>query len=132
LGDAVPTVSGPGALGEESAAGLASRVRSIAWDRLGLLRDAEGLREAAAALEKIAGRKAQERVTRSGVEARNLRDVASHISAAALRREESRGAHCRNDRPDRDDGRFRRSFAQRCGGGVWEIPIDPRSGRDGS
>ncbi len=131
-GDAVPAAAGPGAVGEEAAAGLASRVREIAWESLGLLRDAEGLREAAAALERIATGTAAESVTRSGVEARNLRDVASRIAAAAIRREESRGAHYRTDCPDRNDERFRLSYAQRCCGGVWEIPVGARSGRDGS
>ena len=111
---------------------LAERIRSIAWDHLGLLREAKGMEEATGSLSEIAKEAGQGRVTRAGVEARNLREVASLTAAAGLHREESRGAHYRTDRPQRDDERFGRSFARRCDGGERQIPVSPCSGRDGS
>jgi len=55
-------------------------------------------------------------VTRAGVEARNVAVVAGLIARAALRREESRGAHYRFDAPQRDDARFGHSLGERAGG----------------
>jgi succinate dehydrogenase/fumarate reductase flavoprotein subunit len=60
-------------------------------------------------------------VTRAGVEARNIQVVAHLIAAAAILREESRGAHFRTDFPERDDARFRRSFVLGPGGEVGTL-----------
>ncbi len=75
-------------------------VRSLMWIEAGLLRDASGLRRAEAALEALALRMPSG-IMRIAVEARNLHTVAVLIVAAALGREESRGAHFRNDFPQR-------------------------------
>jgi len=80
-----------------------SHLRALMWEKAGLLRDAERLREAKAELAAMvlpagAGRRC--------VEARNLHAIATMIVIAALAREESRGAHFRNDFPQRDDVRF--------------------------
>jgi succinate dehydrogenase/fumarate reductase flavoprotein subunit len=73
-----------------------------------LLRDAELLREidlsAAMAYADVVPRA---HWTRREYEARSLARVARAIVACALAREESRGAHFRNDFPQRDDARFR-------------------------
>jgi len=70
-------------------------LRELAWTRLGLFRDGGGLRAASEALQgwEVTGDSVADRETR------NLLDIARVIAAAALRREESRGAHYRSDFP---------------------------------
>jgi len=69
-----------------------ARIRSIASDALGIVRDGERLREAARMLLPIAaGREA----------AADPALVALMVTIAALHREESRGAHHRSDFPQR-------------------------------
>ena len=77
------------------------------WDQAGLLRDANGL---SSAQEGLAGIGSEIPVTsdRQGIELRNLQSVADLIVASALAREESRGAHYRNDFPKRDDEKFQK------------------------
>jgi len=81
------------------------KLQQLMWNRAGLLRDASGLR---AAHEELRGIAKEIPVTsdRQGIEMRNLHNVAELIVASAMAREESRGAHYRNDFPQRDDERF--------------------------
>ena len=79
-----------------------AKLRDLMWRDAGLLRDAEGLNRAKAELQKMeqtmtAG------MTRRAVEAGNLFTVAAMIVQCALGREESRGAHFRNDFPERKE-----------------------------
>jgi L-aspartate oxidase len=67
-----------------------------------LLRDVDGLQQAQRGLEALA-RSMPRGLFRRAVEARNLHVVAGLIVASALGREESRGAHYRNDFPQRDE-----------------------------
>jgi len=76
------------------------------WQKAGLLRDAAGLREAQALLEQ--GGEARAEASREALELRNLWEVARLIVAPALAREESRGAHFRNDFPERRDAEFQK------------------------
>jgi L-aspartate oxidase len=87
----------------------------------GVLRSADSLKEAATALERIHDQAAEE-LERDGKtaepcvetwEASNLSLVARVLVAAALRREETRGCHWREDRPDRDDAAWRRHLVVR-------------------
>ena len=78
-----------------------AELRKMMWRYAGLLRDAEGLRAAQRALDALA-ESMPRGLYRRAVEARNLYVVAELIVAAALGREESRGAHFRNDFPERD------------------------------
>ena len=68
----------------------------------GVIRSATGLSEAGAAIAKLIEQPYDEPGT-PGWEATNLVTVASALIAAATAREESRGAHWREDHPDRDD-----------------------------
>jgi L-aspartate oxidase len=73
---------------------------------VGVLRDAAGLAAAAKGLAALADRAAG----RPGTEAwetTNLLAVATALVQAAVAREETRGAHWREDFPDRDDVRWR-------------------------
>ena len=102
---------------------LKKRLRALAWDRLGILRDANGLTRAAGELDAIEGelgalampaRRGGNPDLQERLDAENLIDVARLIGAAAKLREESRGSHFREDFPDPDD-RFLVNFVQRRG-----------------
>jgi L-aspartate oxidase len=71
-------------------------LRDLMWERAGLERDAAGLGAAAATL---ADWRADDS-TPAGREDANLLDLGRLVVHAALRREESRGAHCRTDFPE--------------------------------
>ncbi len=76
------------------------------WRDAGLLRDRAGLERAAdcvATLRQHADRSQGDAPTRAAAELRNLFDVSDLIIRSALAREESRGAHYRNDFPQRRD-----------------------------
>ena len=103
-------------------------IQETLWKNVGIERDGEGLQETVAALQQLADttrRKATQDVTTSSrpgqtnaitagmsaecvanykkYEAANMLDVARCITAAALLRTESRGAHYRSDFPEKDD-----------------------------
>ncbi|GGY44396.1 L-aspartate oxidase [Streptomyces omiyaensis] len=83
----------------------------------GVLRSAASLTAAADALEALRQDAEEERkAAEPGVdswETTNLLCVARVLAAAALAREETRGCHWREDRPDRDDERWRRHLVVR-------------------
>jgi L-aspartate oxidase len=90
-----------GARDDGDVAGWVAELRGVMWRDAGLLRDAVGLRRAQDCLAALA-RRMPRGMTREGIEARNLHAVATLIVTAALARRESRGAHSRNDFPQRD------------------------------
>ncbi len=94
-GDVLP-VQGHGAGIREP--GDAQRVEQIAWERCGIVRDGDGLREALRLLESMSGLQAQ---------------VALLIARCALAREESRGAHFRTDFPEKREEFAKHSVAQK-------------------
>jgi L-aspartate oxidase len=83
------------------------RLQQQMWEHAGLLRDAELLRsiDLTAAMRYVDAVPSPD-WTRREYEARSLARVARAIVVCALAREESRGAHYRNDFPQRDDARF--------------------------
>ena len=83
-------------------------VRDLMWRSVGLFRRRDGLLDAVSALDQaweVARRDAVAAATADAEEWQrfNLIAVARLIARAALRREESRGAHFRADFPERDD-----------------------------
>ena len=95
--------AGPGLLSDAARPAL----QQLMSRHVGVLRDLKGLDEAERGLAELA---AAATTTDSGTEnweATNLLTVAAAITAAALRREETRGSHWRDDYPDRDDPNWR-------------------------
>jgi L-aspartate oxidase len=95
----------PPALGPQPSALDRDAVRDLMWRNAGLFRSREGLAEAVEALERAWT--SASRATAEDWRQYNLLTVARLIARAALRREESRGGHYREDFPDRDDRRWR-------------------------
>jgi L-aspartate oxidase len=85
-----------------------SEVKQVMWEKVGIVRSEEGLKQALARLDQIATRPLS---TRSW----NFVTLARLVAEAALWRRESRGAHYREDYPERDDAKFRRHTLQRRG-----------------
>jgi L-aspartate oxidase len=78
-------------------------LRAMMWQRAGILRQAEPLKQALAWLSKHLA-SLPEDAGRAHCEEQNLHDVAEVIVHCALAREESRGGHYRADFPmKRDD-----------------------------
>ena len=92
---------------EEDTGDLLRQLQQVMWQKAGLLRDASGLREAQSDLADIRVRLSAG-ATRAALELRNLHAIANLIVRSALAREESRGAHYRNDFPRRDDAKFQK------------------------
>jgi L-aspartate oxidase len=83
-----------------------TELQQMMWTKAGLLRDAVGLRAAAVEFPRLSRASRGAYLTRASVEYQNLHTISRLIVQAALLREESRGAHYRNDFPHRDDTKF--------------------------
>ena len=125
--------AGNGASGERIAT-IRDEMQKAMEDGAGIYRSGDALARAAASLRALQERSAHlaiddhsrtfntERV--AALELRFMLDVAETIVNAALRREESRGAHQRLDFPSRDDARFlAHSLTSRAADGyvAWSI-----------
>lgn len=87
--------------------GVLTELEEIMSARVGVLRTASGLADARERLVALARRTAGAgEVGPAAWEATNLVTVSTALTEAALRREETRGSHWREDFPDRDDVDF--------------------------
>jgi L-aspartate oxidase len=84
---------------------LIHEVRTLMWEKVGLVRDEDGLRSAGERLADLGGR-----FPYAAGEARNLLGAARLVAAAALVRRESRGGHYRSDYPQPDPAWQRRLY----------------------
>ena len=98
-----------------------ARVRQLMWERAGLVRTGDGLRDG---LDRLAVHEAELPVGAS--EARNLLTVARLVARAALSRPESRGAHFRADHPDTRTA-WRRRLVLTRGGDGDQVSFEPAS-----
>jgi succinate dehydrogenase/fumarate reductase flavoprotein subunit len=113
---------------------LMGNLRRILWEEGGILRNEEGLKRAINVVRSIREEAVesplpvQPRKVRRLLELRLCIQTADLILQGALRREESRGAHFREDFPDQDDGRWRGHLQVRLsenGKQVWRFqPVE--------
>ncbi|GAB2771557.1 L-aspartate oxidase [Nocardioides salsibiostraticola] len=92
-------------------------LQEVMSSRVGVLRNAEGLAEAAGVLDRL-GSTPGEEVEIGAWETTNLLTISTALTKAAALREETRGSHWREDFPERDDA----SFA-----GHFEVALDDRT-----
>jgi L-aspartate oxidase len=93
-------------------------------DGAGVLRNADGLAAAAKTLDVLAERRTAD-VRPESWETTNLLTVATALTAAAARREETRGCHWREDYPATED-RWRVRLVQRLtAAGDWRVDEEP-------
>ncbi len=85
--------------------GLRRDLQEVMSTRVGVLRNAAGLAEAASLLDKLTAVPA-EVVDQHSWETTNLLTISLALADAAMLREETRGSHWREDFPERDDLRF--------------------------
>lgn len=89
---------------------LRATVTRQMWEHVGIRRDKESLEKA---LSVLRGLPPEVPPTREGFEYANLCLLGELIARAALERTESRGAHFRQDFPQRDDEHWKRRIYQR-------------------
>ena len=95
LGRAV--ITDPGPAPEVDPAPI-TELRTVMWEKVGVVRDDASLRQALNAIERISTH-----LPASRSEAGNMVEVAGLVTTAALARTESRGAHFRSDYPEPDE-----------------------------
>jgi succinate dehydrogenase/fumarate reductase flavoprotein subunit len=110
---------------------FAKSIRELMTAKAGVIREEPALREAAAELRTI-----DAEVAALGMgslddfagqtEIRNMALTGLCVAEAALRRRESRGVHYRDDFPERDDARWRKSIYLRQAGGRLRAAVRTR------
>ena len=93
---------------EEEIGKARASLQDLMWQYAGLVRDADGLRQAISLLDELQATFGQPVARRDAVELANMIAVARLIAQASLTREESRGAHFRSDFPQINDAHWQK------------------------
>jgi succinate dehydrogenase / fumarate reductase flavoprotein subunit len=118
----------------ESPFAVQSDLQEMAQDLVGIVRREDELRRALDELGKLRGRLARVRVDghrhynpgwHTALALPNMLTVVEAVTRAALERRESRGAHFRDDHPDKDEAAGRVNLAVRGGAG-GEMQVEAR------
>lgn len=116
--------------GTVSAAELRGRLKSLMWRKCGVVRSREGLEELAGELAEL--RRSYENVRATSpkqvleaLELGSMVELAEAVVAAALAREESRGAHYREDYPEARDDVWLKRLVLRLEGGRLKLEAEP-------
>ncbi|WP_323792269.1 FAD-binding protein [Nocardioides sp.] len=107
-----------------------AEIQEVMSSRVGVLRNAPGLAEAAEMLDAI-GTRSADLVDLNAWETTNLLTVAEALTEAARGREETRGSHWRDDFPDRNDATWAGHFDTVMNDGVAEIAFVAAPATDG-
>lgn len=108
-------------------------IQKTMWEDVGIVRNADGLSKATAAISKLRREqipKLSGKSIFSALECRNMVLAAEMIIRAALKREESRGSHRRSDFPNRNDGHWQKHIAVQNGEGqivMTTLPVGLRA-----
>jgi succinate dehydrogenase / fumarate reductase flavoprotein subunit len=118
--------------GRERAGALRSELQRVMMDKVGVFREAGGMGEALSTVRALKERYAQIGIDDRGAafntdlleafELGALLDLAEVTAASALHRTESRGAHYRDDFPERDDTHWLKHTLAYCGEGAGVRP----------
>lgn len=111
------------------AGGVRRDLQETMTSKVGVLRSASGLAEAAAMLDKLAS-EAAEQVDQASWETTNLITLSAALADAAALREETRGSHWRDDFPERDDAEFAGHFDVRMHDGATTVSFTPSAPTD--
>src|SRR4051812_10652948 len=104
-------------------------LQEVMTARVGVLRSAEGLAEAAAVLDKLSGVPATV-VDQESWETTNLLTISAALTDAAALRRETRGSHWREDFPERDDEHWAGHFDDVMSDGVSTLTFRPARATD--
>ncbi len=118
--------------GGEKAVEIRTELQQIMMDNCGIFRNGEGLLKAKAKIQELKQRSRQAVIDDKGnqfntdvleaIELENLVDTAEVVVECALNRQESRGAHSREDFPDRNDAEWlKHTMAYQKSDGSTEI-----------
>ncbi len=106
-------------------------LQEVMTSRSGVLRSAEGLAEAEAMLDKLAGT-TSDVVDQDAWETTNLLTVSAALASAAALREETRGSHWREDFPARDDAHWSGHFDAVMSDGETALTFTASPATDGA
>jgi len=112
-------------------AGARRKLQKQMTKRVGVLRSADEMADAAAKLADLSTREATE-IGEEEWETTNLLTISTALTAAARQREETRGSHWRDDFPDRDDAHWAGHFDITLVDGEPRVEFQPSPATDGA